>query len=150
MGGDLASGGEGAPVFMIAATRDPDGANLDRIQVVKGWLDKAGNLQERVYNVAMSDGREADGKGRVKPLESTVDPEKATYSNDSGAAELRVLWQDPDFDSALRAVYYVRVLEIPTPRWTAYDQAFFGVNIPDHIPKEVQNRAYTSPIWYTP
>ena len=150
MGGDLAPGATGAPVFMIAATRDPDGANLDRIQVVKGWLDKSGTLQEQVYNVAMSDGRKADGKGRVKPLESTVDASKATYRNDNGAAELRVLWQDPDFDGALRAVYYVRVLEIPTPRWTAYDQAFFGVDSPDRIAKEVQNRAYTSPIWYTP
>jgi hypothetical protein len=150
MGGDLPSGMKGAPVFMIAATRDPDSANLDRIQVIKGWLNKQGKLQEKVYNVAMSDGRKTDGKGQVKALESTVDVANATYSNAIGAAELRTLWSDPDFDGSLRAVYYVRVLEIPTPRWTAYDQKFFEIEIPDSIPKEVQNRAYTSPIWYTP
>jgi hypothetical protein len=150
MGGDLPAGMKTAPVFMIAATRDPDSANLDRVQVVKGWLDKAGKLHEKIYNVALSDGRSENRKGKVKPVGSTVDVKNATYSNTIGAAELRSLWTDPDFDPALRAVYYVRVLEIPTPAWPAYDQKRFGVNIPDSAPKVVQNRAYTSPIWYTP
>jgi len=135
---------------MIAASRDPDSANLDRVQVVKGWLDKGGKLHEKIYNVALSDGRNANRKGKVKPVGSTVDVENATYSNTIGATELRSLWTDPDFDPALRAVYYVRVLEIPTPAWPAYDQKHFGVKIPDIAPKVVQNRAYTSPVWYTP
>ena len=150
MGGDLPSNLKKAPVFMVAATRDPDSANLDRIQVVKGWLDKQGQLQEQIYNVALSDNRQADASGRVAPVGNTVDVENATYSNDIGDPELRTLWQDPDFDPALRAVYYVRVLEIPTPAWPAYDQKYFDTEIPDVAPKVVQNRAYTSPIWYTP
>lgn len=150
MGGDLPTNMTSAPVFMIAATRDPDGANLERIQVVKGWLDKAGKLQEKIYNVALSDGRSETKDSKVKSVGSTVNLESATYSNSIGAAELRSLWADPAFDSNLRAVYYVRVLEIPTPAWPAYDQKHFDVDIPDSVPKVVQNRAYTSPIWYTP
>ena len=152
MGGDLRPGPEGeAPVFMIRALRDPDGANLDRIQIIKGWLDGQGETHERIYDVAVSDGRTIGDDGRCKELVgSTVDLEKATYTNAIGEAMLTAHWQDPDFDPAQSAFYYVRVLEIPTPRWTTYDAAFFNIPRPDNVPPTVQDRAYTSPIWYTP
>jgi hypothetical protein len=148
MGGQLPATLNTAPQFMIAATRDPDSANLDRIQVVKGWLDSNGKLQERIYNVALSDNRQVDASGKAPALKSTV--KGAQYSNSIGAVELRTLWQDPDFNPAHRAVYYVRVLEIPTPSWLAYDVAHFGGTPPAAAPREVQNRAYSSPIWYSP
>ncbi len=152
MGGDLRNAPEGtAPTFMIRALRDPDGANLDRIQVIKGWLDAEGETHERIYDVAVSDGRSIGEDGRCKtPVGSTVDLEKATYNNTIGTAILNAHWQDPDFDPAESAFYYVRVLEIPTPRWTTYDAAFFNIERPDTVPPTVQDRAYTSPIWYTP
>jgi hypothetical protein len=151
MGGDLADAPKGgAPRFMIRALRDPDGANLDRVQVVKGWIDKNGETHERVYDVAVSGDRKigVDGRAR-KPVGSTVDIEKATYTNAIGKAVLAAHWEDPDFDPKQDAFYYVRVLEIPTPRWTTYDAAFFDIDRPDNVPATVQDRAYTSPIWYS-
>jgi hypothetical protein len=152
MGGDLQSAPDSkAPAFVIRALRDPDGANLDRVQIVKGWMDDKGELHERVYDVAVSDGREISADGRCKtPVGDSVNVEKATYTNSLGDALLLGWWKDPDFNPKERAVYYVRVLEIPTPRWTTYDAAFFGIDRPEGVPASQQERAYTSPIWYTP
>jgi len=152
MGGDLSGAGEGqSPEFMIRALRDPDGANLDRIQVIKGWLDRNDELHERVYDVMVTDGRAIGEDGRCRtPVGNTVDVEHATYTNTIGEALLMAYWRDPEFDPEELAVYYVRVLEIPTPRWTTYDAAFFGIEIPEGVPTSHQERAYTSPIWYTP
>lgn len=152
MGGDLRPAPEGmAPAFMIRALRDPDGANLDRIQIIKGWLDAQGETHERIYDVAVSDGRIIGEDGRCRtPVINTVDIESATYTNAVGSAMLTAHWQDPGFDPQEPAFYYVRVLEIPTPRWTTYDAAFFNIKRPDNVPSTVQDRAYTSPIWYTP
>ncbi len=152
MGGELSASKKGdVPNFMIRAIRDPDGANLDRIQLIKGWLDASGDLHERVYDVAVSDGREISEEGRTSQLVgNTVDIDTATYTNDIGDALLSAHWSDPDFDPAEHAFYYVRVLEIPTPRWTTYDAAFYGIKRPDNVPATTQDRAYTSPIWYAP
>jgi len=152
MGGNLfAAPDGGAPRFMIRALRDPDGANLDRVQIIKGWLDDDGETHERIYDVAVSDGRQIGADGRTRqPVGTTVDIENATFTNTIGDAMLTAHWQDPDFDPAESAFYYVRVLEIPTPRWTTYDAAFFDIDRPDIVPATVQDRAYTSPIWYTP
>jgi Protein of unknown function (DUF3604) len=152
MGGDLSDAPEGgAPRFMIRALRDPDGANLDRVQVVKGWLDAQGELQERIYDVAVSDGREIGPDGiATEPVGDTVNVEDASYTNTIGDALLAAHWVDPDFDPAERAFYYVRVLEIPTPRWPAYDAKFFDIDMPEGTVMKLQDRAYTSPIWYTP
>lgn len=154
MGGDLARAPEGAaPSFLIRAVKDPDGANLDRVQVIKGWRSKDGELREKVYDVALSDGREIRRNGRSEPVGNTVDLADASYTNTIGDPELSVVWKDPDFDADELAFYYVRVLEIPTPRWTAYDAKYFGVplgEIPEEAPMITQERAYTSPIWYTP
>jgi hypothetical protein len=152
MGGDLRPGPEGAaPRFMVRALRDPDGANLDRIQIIKGWLDAGGATQERIYDVAVSGDRSIGADGRCKePVGNTVDITNATYTNDIGAAVLSAYWKDPDFDPTLSAFYYVRVIEIPTPRWTAYDAKFFNIDMPEGTAMEVTDRAYTSPIWYTP
>lgn len=150
MGGDLTQAPKGSkPQFLIAAARDAEGAHLDRIQVVKGWVDATGETRERIYNVAASDNRRIRAN-RVRPVGSTVDVATATYTNSIGDPELRVVWQDPDFDPRVAAVYYVRVLEIPTPRWTAFDAAFYNVDMPEHIPMVIQERAYSSAIWYTP
>ena len=152
MGGDLISRPEDkVPTFMVRAMRDPDGANLDRVQVIKGWLDGDGELQERIYDVAVSDGREIGDDGRAtEKVGNTVDVATATYTNTIGDALMAAHWADPDFDSSEPAFYYVRVLEIPTPRWTTYDAAFYGIDLPDNVPATIQDRAYTSPIWYTP
>ncbi len=152
MGGDLVNGPAGqAPSFLIRAVKDPDGANLDRVQVIKGWRDTKGALHEEVYDVALSDGRKAGRGGKVKGVGNTVDVKDASYANSIGAAELAVVWQDPDFDGEEPAFYYVRVLEIPTPRWTAYDAKFYGLtDLPEGVRMVSQERAYTSPIWYTP
>ncbi len=152
MGGELSPSEKGdAPNFMIRAIRDPDGANLDRIQLIKGWLDASGELHERVYDVAVSDGREISGEGRTnQSVGNTVDIDTARYTNDIGDPVLSAHWSDPDFDPAEQAFYYVRVLEIPTPRWTTYDAAFYNIKRPDNVPATIQDRAYTSPIWYTP
>ena len=143
-----------APKFMIAALKDPDGATLDRVQVIKGWRDASGELHEEIYNVAVSDdGRRVRRDGSVDPVGSTVDVADASYTNTIGDTQLMAFWQDPDFDPEERAFYYVRVLEIPTPRWTAYDAKYFGIDsddISDEVWMVSQERAYTSPIWYTP
>jgi len=152
MGGDLsnAPGGK-APSFMVRALRDPDGANLDRIQVIKGWLDAKGETHERVYDIAVTDGRIIGEDGICNtPVENTVNISDASYTNTSGEPLLAAHWTDPDFDPSQPAFYYVRVIEIPTPRWTAYDAKFFGLEMPAGTPMELQDRAYTSPIWYTP
>jgi hypothetical protein len=151
MGGDLkAVKGKEAPTFMVYALRDPIGANLDRIQIVKGWLDKDGKTHERVYDVAWSDGRKPDRKGKLPPVGNTVDVKNANWTNTIGASELGTVWTDPDFDPDQSAFYYARVLEIPTPRWVVYDAFRFGVEIPEEAETTHQERAYTSPIWYTP
>jgi hypothetical protein len=149
MGGDLSKAPNGkSPRFIVQAAKDPDGANLDRIQVIKGWLDSEGKTHEKVYDVALADGRKAGAK--ADSIGSTVDIKNATYTNTIGDVELATVWTDPDFDPAQRAFYYVRVIEIPKPRWTAYDEKFFGVELDKKRPETVQDRAYTSPIWYTP
>ncbi len=152
MGGDLSAAPAGsAPAFLVGATKDPLGANLDRVQIVKGWRDADGGLHERVFDVALSDGRTMGEDGTVAPVGSTVDVETASYTNTIGDSDLAVVWRDPDFDAREHAFYYVRVLEIPTPRWPAYDARFFDVqDVPDNVPMVTQERAYTSPIWYTP
>ena len=152
MGGDLRDPpANGSPRFMIRVLRDPDGANLDRVQVIKGWLDSDGETHERIYDVAVSDGRQIGADGRARqPVGSTVDIATATFTNTVGDAVMAAHWEDPEFDPDQSAFYYVRVLEIPTPRWTTYDAAFFGIDLPDNVPATVQDRAYTSPIWYTP
>lgn len=148
MGGDLSGTGD-APTFMVVATKDVTGANLDRVQIVKGWEDANGEVHEKVYNVALSDGRKLSDN--PKPVGNTVDLENATYSNSIGDAELMALWADPDFDASQDAFYYVRVLEIPTPRWTVYDAKFFETELnKDGFSTIIQERAYSSPIWYTP
>ncbi|WP_425091679.1 DUF3604 domain-containing protein [Tropicimonas sp. S265A] len=151
MGGDLRPReGDAAPSFLIAALRDPIGANLDRVQVVKGWLDAEGTLQEKVFDVAWSDDRQPDANGKLPPVGSTVDVENASWSNSIGTAELLTIWTDPEFDPSERAFYYLRALEIPTPRWVLYDKVRFGAELPADAQLTHQERAYSSPIWYTP
>jgi hypothetical protein len=150
MGGDLTSAPAGkAPTFMAYAVRDPIGANLDRIQIVKGWMDGK-ELKEKVYDVAWSGDRRIGGDGKLPPVGNTVNVVTASWTNTIGAPELGVVWTDPEFDAKQRAFYYVRVLEIPTPRWSLYDAVRFDVKHPDGAPTSTQERAYTSPIWYTP
>ncbi|MFC3615656.1 DUF3604 domain-containing protein [Lutimaribacter marinistellae] len=150
MGGDLRPGPEGAsPRFMVRALRDPEGANLDRVQIIKGWVDGNGDLQERIYEVACAD-REIVDNACAGDVGSTVDIATATYTNDIGRGVLSGWWEDPDFDPSLRASYYVRVIQIPSPRWTAYDAPYFGVKMPEGTAITVRDRAFTSPIWYTP
>jgi len=152
MGGDLSNGPSGkSPNFLIRAVKDPLGANLDRAQVIKGWRDDAGALYEKVYNVALSDGRKIKRDGSAKLVGNTVDIADAAYTNSIGDPELATVWTDPEFNPDQLAFYYVRVLEIPTPRWTAYDAKYYGLkDLPDTIPMIIQERAYSSPIWYTP
>ena len=139
-----------APTFLVSALKDGNGANLDRIQIVKGWLDADGELHEKVYDVAVSDGRKI-AKGKVKKaVGSTVDLSTATYTNTIGDAQLTAGWTDPDFDASVRSFYYTRVIEIPTPRWTAFDEVRFGIKMDAEATRVLQERAYTSPIWYTP
>jgi hypothetical protein len=150
MGGDLTAAPAGkAPTFMAYAVRDPIGANLDRIQIVKGWKDGK-ELKEKVYDVAWSGDRKIGANGKLPPVGNTVNVVTASWTNTIGAPELGVVWTDPDFDPEQRAFYYVRVLEIPTPRWSLYDAVRFDVKHPDDAPTSTQERAYTSPIWYTP
>ncbi len=153
MGGDLTVAPRGkAPTFLVAAMKDPQSGNLDRIQIVKGWLDAKGKAQEKVYDAVWGDAdkRKLDRNGIVPSVGSTVDARSATWANTIGDAELITVWKDPDFDPSVKAFYYARVLEIPTPRWTTYDAARFGEAIPEGAPVSLQERAYTSPIWYTP
>ena len=149
MGGSLKEADGRAPAFLVAANKDPNGANLDRIQIIKGWVDADGNTHEKVYNVAASDERSIRGN-KVKPVGNTVDVERASYSNSIGDPVLATVWKDPDFDPGQRAFYYARVLEIPTPRWTTYDVSLYGGELPEKAPAFGQERAYTSPIWYHP
>lgn len=152
MGGDLSNAqADKTPSFIIRSVKDPDGANLDRVQIIKGWLDADGNKMERVYDVAVSDDRIIDENGKCDTsVGNTVDVANASYTNTIGSTQLDAYWVDPDFDTNESAFYYVRVIEIPTPRWTAYDAKFFEVQMPENTEMMVQDRAYTSPIWYTP
>jgi Protein of unknown function (DUF3604) len=153
MGGDLRGAPKGkSPTFLVAALKDQIGANLDRIQIVKGWLDAKGQLHEKIYDVVWGDAdkRKPGADGKLPPVGSTVDVENATWTNTIGDPELITVWQDPAFDPKQPAFYYARVLEIPTPRWTAYDAKRFGVKAPQGATMTLQERAYTSPIWYTP
>jgi len=151
MGGDLTGYASGkSPSFLVAAMKDPYSGNLDRIQIVKGWLDSDGKLNEKVYDVVWSDNREPGSGGKLPPVGNTVDVASATWSNSIGSPELIGVWRDPDFDPGERAFYYSRVIEIPTPRWTAYEALRFNVDMPDEVPMTTTERAYTSPIWYTP
>ena len=153
MGGDLKAAPTGkAPTFLVAAAKDPLSGNLDRVQVVKGWVDKAGKTHEKIYDVAWSDPaqRKPDANGKLPPVGNTVDVKNATWQNSIGSPELITVWKDPAFDPALHAFYYVRVIEIPTPRWTAFDAARFNIKMGPEVPMTLQERAFTSPIWYTP
>jgi hypothetical protein len=152
MGSDLNSAPSGkSPTFLVAALKDVIGANLDRIQIIKGWVDKEGKTNERIYDVAVSGGRKIEADGRCKtPVGNTVDVDAATWTNTIGAPELITVWKDPEFDAKQRALYYARVIEIPTPRWTAYDVYRFGNKPLPGTTMFLQERAYTSPIWYSP
>jgi hypothetical protein len=154
MGADLpaAPAGVQAPTFLVAATKDPQGGNLDRIQIVKGWIGKDGKGQERVYDVVWGDAdrRKIGLRGRLAPVGDTVDVKNATWTNTIGDPDLATVWTDPDFDPAVRAFYYARVVEIPTPRWTAYDALRFGIAMTPDVPMTQQERAWSSPIWYSP
>jgi hypothetical protein len=150
MGSELPPKGmKQAPGFMVIALRDPIGANLDRIQIVKGWHDGK-QMQEKIYDVVWSGDRAPDKNGKLPAVGNTVNVANASWSNSIGSSELGTVWTDPDFDPQHSAFYYARVLEIPTPRWSTYDAFRFGVDIPEGAPTTTQERAYTSPIWYKP
>ena len=153
MGGDLSKAPSGKPPsFLVAALKDPYRGNLDRIQIVKGWVDGDGARHEKVYDVAWGDAesRKPGADGKLPAVGNTVDLETATWTNTIGDPELITVWSDPDFDAEQRSFYYARVIEIPTPRWTLYDAVRFGVKLAPEVPTTTQERAYTSPIWYTP
>jgi hypothetical protein len=151
MGGDLSKSSDGkAPTFLISAVKDPNHANLDRVQMIKGWVDAAGMPKEKIYNVALSDGRTVGKDGKVKPVGNTVDLKAATWTDTIGDAVLATVWKDPDFDPKVSAFYYVRVLQIPTARHSLYDAVAMNKPHPKDYPATIQERAYTSPIWYTP
>jgi hypothetical protein len=149
MGGTIDTAAR-APTFTVWASKDPNGANLDRIQIIKGGVDAQGEPQDEVIDVAWSGDRKPDQDGKLPPVGDTVDTKKATYANTIGSAELVGTWTDPEFDPKKPALYYVRVLEIPTPRWTTYDAARNNLELLPDVPATVQERAWTSPIWYTP
>ena len=150
MGASLVQSNASAPTFMLHAVKDPNGANLDRLQIIKGWEDNQGQVHEKVFNVDWSNPelRSMSASGEVADIPSTVDG--ATYSHKYGAAELSTLWQDPEFKANQKAFYYVRVIEVPSPRWTAYDASAFGIDMPEYVQKTTTERAYSSPIWYDP
>ena len=153
MGSDLLPAPEGAkaPTFLVSALKDPYSGNLDRIQIIKGWVDAQGEMREKIYDVAWSGDRKPGRNGKLPVVGDTVDVKTASWTNTIGASELVTVWTDPDFDPALKAFYYSRVLEIPTPRWSAYDAAYFkDSKFPEDTVMEIVERAYTSPIWYTP
>lgn len=153
MGGELAAApaGKDAPTFLVAALKDTIGGNLDRIQIIKGWMDNMGALHEKVYDVVWSDGREPDpDTGKLPSVGNTVNVANASWTNTIGATELIAVWKDPDFDAGQSAFYYARVIEIPTPRWTAFDAKYYKLDMPDKVPMTTTERAYTSPIWYKP
>lgn len=150
MGGDLKKNGSKAPTFIAQALMDPEGGSLDRIQIVKGWANADGSLGEKVYDVKWAGDRKVNGKGKVPAVGNTVNLTNATWDNAIGATELKTTWTDPEFDPELEAFYYLRVIEIPTPRWTLYDVVNLGAEMTDEVPMSAQQRAYTSPIWYSP
>ncbi len=151
MGSNLVSAPDGvAPTFVVHALKETDGANLDRIQIIKGWVDSDGEPQSRIYNVALSGDRKPDADGQIPPVGNTVNEADASYTNAIGDVQLSVAWTDPDFDASQYALYYARVLQIPTPRWSTYDAARTGLKRPVDLPVSIQERAWTSPIWYTP
>jgi hypothetical protein len=150
MGGDLKPGAGKAPTFLVAAVKDPKSGNLDRVQIVKGWLDAAGKQHEKIYDVAWSGDRKPGANGKLPPVGNTVDVKTATYTNTIGSAQLATGWTDPDFKAAERAFYYARVLEIPTPRWNTYDAARLKMPPLTKVPATIQERAWSSPIWYNP
>ena len=151
MGGDLSPRkGDASPSFMVFALRDPIGGNLDRIQIVKGWMDDKGETHEKVYDVVWSGDREPDENGKLHAVGNTVDAASASFTNSIGDPELAAIWTDSNFNAAQSAFYYARVIEIPTPRWSTHEAFRFGISIPDGAPVSTQERAYTSPIWYTP
>jgi hypothetical protein len=153
MGGDLPAKPKRAkaPTFAVWALKDPDSGNLDRIQIIKGFINRWGRADEKIYNVALSDNRTVDAKtGKAPAVGNTVDAKTAKYTNSIGDSELSAVWTDPDFDPAQKAVYYVRALEIPTPRWSTYDAVRNNLPIPPEAPVSIQERAWSSPIWYTP
>ncbi|MCY4323485.1 MAG: DUF3604 domain-containing protein [Gammaproteobacteria bacterium] len=152
MGGELTSAPkDGAPSILVLAAKDPIGANLDRVQIIKGWQRRDGSLAERIYDVAWSDDRMIDPETcTLAPVGSSVDVEAASYTNSIGASELAIVWTGPDFDAEQRTFYYARTIEIPRPRWSTYDAVQFGVELPEEVPKTIQDRAYSSPIWYMP
>ena len=152
MGGDLSNAPKGkAPSFLIHAVKDPISGNLDRIQVIKGWLDAAGQTHEHIYDVVWAGNRKIDAKGKLPAIGNTVDVKTAKYTNTIGEAQLATVWTDPDFNPAQRAFYYVRVIEIPTPRHSLYDAVALGIDVKETgQPATIQERAYSSPIWYTP
>jgi len=152
MGQDLPKAAGKAPTFAVWAMKDPESGNLDRVQIVKVWPNPANGLpMEKIYDLAWSDDRKPDAKtGKLPPVGNSVDVKKATYTNDIGDTQLSAVWTDPDFDPTNSAAYYVRVLEIPTPRWSTYDSVKTGLPVPEGIPLTIQERAWSSPIWYTP
>ena len=152
MGGDLSAPPKGkkAPTFLVAAMKDPLSGNLDRIQIIKGWMDSKNELHEKVYDVVWSDNRKLDTEGKLPSVGSTVDIANASWTNTIGEPELITVWMDPDFDAKQSAFYYARVIEIPTPRWTAYEAKYYKIKMPKEVPMTTTERAYTSPIWYTP
>lgn len=150
MGGNLKPSGQSSPSFIVAAMQDPEGGSLDRIQIIKGWLQADGSLQEKVYDLAWSGDRKMGTDGKVPLVGNSVNLADATWDNSIGAAELKTVWTDPNFDPQQEAFYYARVIEIPTPRWTLYDKVRFGAELADNIPLTTTGRAYTSPIWYSP
>jgi hypothetical protein len=153
MGGELTSAQKGkAPTLVVHAIKEANGANLDRIQIIKGWIDKSGKPQHKIYNVALSDDRKGGPDGKVPAVGNTVNENDATYTNTIGDTELKASWNDPDFDASLPALYYARVIEIPTPRWSTYDAVRHKLKLkrPEDVPVSIQERAWTSPVWYTP
>ena len=150
MGGDLPAATDGAPTFIVQALKEPDGANLDRIQIIKGWVDESGKQQSKIFDVALSGDRKPGPDGKIPPVGNTVNEKDATYENTIGDNQLVATWTDPEFDPAQPAMYYARVLQIPTPRWSTYDAARNNLKRPEDLPVSIQERAWTSPIWYTP
>ena len=150
MGSKLSSAAGKKPTFLVAALKDPIGGNLDRIQIVKGWMTKNGKTHEKVYDVVWAGDRTPGSDGKLPAVGNTVDVPNATWANTIGTPELIAVWEDPDFDPKQSAFYYARVIEIPTPRWTAYDAKYFDVEPGDEVQMITQERAYTSPIWYNP
>ncbi len=150
MGSDLKPGSGKAPTFLVMALKDPKSGNLDRIQIIKGWVDGAGKQHEKIYDVAWSGERKIGPDGKLPPVGNTVDVKAATYTNDIGAAQLAAGWTDPDFKPAEQAFYYARVIEIPTPRWSTYDAVRTKMAALTDVPASIQERAWSSPIWYLP